>query len=57
VELRKFDESVVTKWRESVSEQEDEMRKLEVPYFDGEDGENKGKILTFLEDLMSAGNE
>jgi hypothetical protein len=58
-ELKMFDESVLIKWGEVVREQEDEMRRLGVPYIGGgdEEGENRGKMLAFLEDLISAGNE
>ena len=56
-ELRRFDEGVVVKWGELVREQEDEMKSLGVPYLDAEDRESKGKMLAFLEDLISAGNE
>ena len=58
-ELKTFDESVLMKWGDVVREQEDEMRRLGVPYFGGGDGEgeNRGKMLAFLEDLISAGNE
>ena len=53
-ELMKFDTDVVTKWRELECEQTMEMKELGVPYFgiDGEE-ENRAKILTFLEDLIS----
>ena len=58
-ELKTFDESVLMKWGEVVREQDDEMRRLGVPYFGGGDGEgeNRGKMLAFLEDLISTGNE
>lgn len=56
-DLRKFDENVGARWGKLAREQEDEMRRLGVPYLDGEDGVNKGKILAFLGDLISAGNE
>jgi len=58
-ELKRFDESVLQKWGELGREQEDEMRRLGVPYFEGDDGEgeNRVKMLAFLEDLISTGNE
>ena len=54
VELMKFDIDVVTKWGELECEQMKEMEGMGVPYFgiEGEQ-ENRAKLLTFLEDLIS----
>jgi hypothetical protein len=54
VELMEFDIDVVTKWRELECEQMKELEGIGVPFFgiEGEE-ENRVKILTFLEDLIS----
>lgn len=53
-ELMEFDIEVVTKWRELECEQMKELEGMRVPFFgiEGEE-ENRVKILTFLEDLIS----
>jgi len=53
-ELRTFDEKIVVRWGELLSEQNKEMESLGVPYFGGSEEENKRrKMVAFLEDLIS----